>query len=149
MRSDDGAGSVRYQSREERRLRRLALSANDKARRLGARGTITAEDLAQLELNEKNCRYCGIELKIGQGSFDHMLAYARGGTNTPQNLARCCLTCQREKFTMTEDEWMAFRLLTVTCKVCKKEWHPRHSEWKIGKAQTCSHACAARWRWMK
>ena len=136
------------QSKEQRRLIRLAGAINQKARRIGAHGLISAEDLAMVILRQPTCAYCGTELELGQGSFDHQLPYERGGQNMPSNITRVCWKCQRSKFTMTPTEWIAFQQVMVRCKVCNKEFKPRHGEWARGKATTCSHRCAARLRWM-
>lgn len=136
------------QSKEQRRLIRLAASMNKKARRLGAPGLLTAEDLARISIKQKTCRYCAIRLEIGQGSFDHIIAFDRGGANAFHNVTRCCFDCQRSKFTKTEAEYAKHRSLTVTCHVCGTEFKPRWGEWINGRARVCSRRCAARSRWL-
>lgn len=41
------------------------------------------------------CYRCGRE---DPGGWDHLVALARGGTNTADNLAPCCFTCNRQKW---------------------------------------------------
>jgi hypothetical protein len=136
------------QTKEQRRLIRLAASMNKKARRLGAPGLLTAEDLARIALKSKTCRYCGVRLEIGQGSFDHIIAFDRGGANAFHNVTRCCFACQRSKFTKTEAEYAKHRSLIVSCSVCGTEFKPRWGEWINGRARVCSRRCAARSRWL-
>jgi 5-methylcytosine-specific restriction endonuclease McrA len=135
------------QSREHRRLIRLAGAMNQKAARLGARGRVTAADLAMLQLRVRQCEYCGTDLEIGQGSFEHRLPYDRGGQNLPSNLTRCCLTCNRRKFVKTPEEYAQYKQLMVKCVVCSREYKPRWAEWQRGRARTCSHKCAGSLRW--
>lgn len=135
------------QGKEQRRLVRLANAINTKAKKVGARGSITAADLARIQLNQRSCEYCGVDLEIGQGTFDHRIAYERGGHNVPSNITRCCITCNRSKFTKTVEEYEQFKQLEVECVVDGVKFKPRWGEWQRGKARTCSHRCAARLRW--
>jgi len=120
---------------------------NAKARRLGRAGRIHWADLYRLEVETPECFYCHIGLEVGQGTFDHVLALDAGGTNDPRNVVRCCMTCNREKFTKTAAEFAMHRDLVVACEVCGKSYKPRWAEYQNGRARTCSHACAARKRW--
>jgi 5-methylcytosine-specific restriction endonuclease McrA len=139
-----GAGCVVTQHPEERRLTRLAISYNKKAARLGVSGIVTAVDLAR---KPQRCRYCGIGLEVGQGTFDHITPFDRGGTNQPENIDRCCLTCNRTKFNKTPAEFEAHQELRVTCPVCTKVFKPRWGEYINGRARLCSRSCSAKWRW--
>ena len=133
------------QTTEQRRLIRLAAAYNQKAARLGVPGIVSASDLFQ---KPRSCRYCGIGLEPGQGTFDHVMPFDRGGTNDNDNIVRCCLTCNREKFNKTPAEFTAHQQLTVSCLVCGKEYKPRWAEYQNGRARTCSPSCAAKKRWM-
>lgn len=135
------------QGKEQRRLIRLAGAINTKARRIGARGQISAADLARIQLAQRKCEYCGVELEVGQGTFDHRIAYERGGHNEPSNITRCCVKCNRSKFTKSAAEYAEFQTLESECAVCGNRFKPRWGEWQRGKARTCSHRCAARLRW--
>lgn len=134
------------QTPEQRRLTRLALSYNKKAARLGRPGIVTPIELFR---KPNECFYCHIGLEVGQGTFDHIIPFDRGGTNENDNIARCCLTCNREKFNKTPSEFAAHRALSVSCVVCGKAYKPRWGEYINGKARTCSLSCAAKKRWEK
>jgi hypothetical protein len=136
------------QTKEQRRLIRLAASMNKKARRLGAPGLLTAEDLARITLKQSTCKYCRVRLEVGQGSFDHIIAFDRGGANAFHNVTRCCFACQRSKFTKSEAEYAKHRTLTVTCPVDGTVFKPRWAEWINGRARVCSRRCAAKSRWL-
>jgi hypothetical protein len=75
-------------------------------------------------------------------SFDHMMAFAKGGQNVRENLAASCMTCQRGKFTKSPEEWDRARALVVQCEVCKKEFKPRWADWVRGLGRTCSRKCS-------
>lgn len=135
------------QTPEFRRLVRLASGYNKRATDFGLRGRISATELWALENETWHCHYCGIELDFGQGSFDHIVPLDRGGQNTYLNLARCCFTCQRKKFTKTPSEYANHQRLTVTCAVCGKVFKPRWAEYNRGDARVCSRSCAGRRRW--
>jgi hypothetical protein len=136
------------QTKEQRRLIRIAASMNKKARRLGAPGLLTAADLAHIILKQKTCKYCAVRLDIGQGTFDHVIPFDRGGANTFHNVTRSCLACNRSKFTKNPEEYAQHRALIVECKVCGTTFHPRWGEWINGRARVCSRRCAARSRWL-
>ncbi len=131
---------------EERRLNRLAASYNKKARQYGVSGDITAIELARKPLR---CMYCGIGLEVGQGTFDHMIPFDKGGTNEDLNIVRSCLTCNRKKFTKSPAEFVEHQTLVVACEVCGTEYQPRWGEYINGRARVCSRVCAGRKRWMK
>lgn len=135
------------QDPEYRRLVRLASGYNRKARRFGVRGTITADDLLAIEYAIPDCAYCGIRLEPGHGSFDHVIPFKSHGPNEVGNITRCCLTCQRRKFTKTPEEFAAHSTLIVACTVCGKEYQPRWAEYQRGMARVCSRSCSAHKRW--
>jgi 5-methylcytosine-specific restriction endonuclease McrA len=145
------AATAMTQTAELRRLVRLAAAYNSKARRLGVRGAVTATELLWLESIAwgSACHYCGIELVIGQGSFDHVVPFDRGGLNTIMNIVRCCLTCQREKFTKSPAQLAEHRDRMVTCARpgCGRTYQPRWAEWEAGRARLCSRRCSALLRW--
>lgn len=120
---------------------------NKRARRVRAIGNVTWIDLVQLG---QTCRYCGIGLEPMHGTYDHVVSLDRGGANTRENLARCCITCQRKKATRSTEEFIQSMNLVVTCALpgCGKEFTPRYSEWKRGMARFCSLSHAARSRWV-
>ncbi len=130
---------------EARRLTRLATSYNKKAQRLGVPGVITAVDLVRKPMK---CNYCGIGLEVGQGTFDHVIPFDKGGTNENINIVRSCLTCNRKKFTKSPAEFAEHQNLVVACVVCGDTYQPRWGEWINGRARVCSRKCAGRKRWM-
>lgn len=138
------------QTAEQRRLVRLAAAYNAKARRLGVRGVVTAENLWIIELTGLACAYCGVWLEHGQGTFDHVVPMKDGGRNDLSNIVRCCLTCNREKFTKTPAQLAEHRSRVVTCARpgCGKQYRPRWAEWEAGRARVCSRSCAAKMRWV-
>jgi HNH endonuclease len=133
-----------------RRLVRLAGAINQKAAKLGLPGRLIADDLfAAYARSGGRCPYCGIGIEPMSCSFDHVIPLSRGGANAADNLAACCLTCQRVKFDKTESEFSFYRTLMSTCEVCGRQFKPRWSEWKAGRARICTRRCSARKRWAK
>ena len=128
-----------------RRLSRIASGFNSKARRLGRRGVVTWKNLYDLG---DYCFYCGIGMDKMEGSYDHVLAFNEGGANEPSNIVRCCVSCQRRKFTKTPEEYAEHQQMRVTCPVCEKVFMPRYAEAKRGMAKYCSRSCAAKSRWV-
>jgi hypothetical protein len=131
---------------EERRLNRLAASYNKKAAQYGVPGFATSSSLARKPME---CNYCHIGLEVGQGTFDHVKPFGKGGTNEDWNIVRSCLTCNRKKFTKTPAEYAEHQVLVVACSVCGKEYHPRWGEYINGRARVCSRVCAGKKRWIK
>jgi hypothetical protein len=125
----------------KRRIQRIASSFNAKARKNHAPGVVTWEMLASLPAY---CRYCGIGLDLEHGTWDHYVAFDRGGDNWITNIVRCCTTCQRTKFTKTEAEFAEHKGMLVTCKRpgCGNQYKPRWAEWQRGMARYCSLRCA-------
>lgn len=131
-----------------RRLQRVAGGFNAKARRHHVKGVITP---AMLIAKGDTCAYCGIALGLPDGTWDHVIAFDRGGSNVPENIVRCCMTCQRTKFTKTPAEFAEHREMLVTCALpgCSNTWQPRYAEQKRGMARYCSRSHAAKSRWVQ
>lgn len=126
-----------------RRYNRLAVGANRKAARLGRLGRISAQDLAVIFLaSEGVCHYCGIDIEPGDCSFDHVVAFDKGGENTRANIVACCLTCNRGKFTKDETEFAAWRELSVTCPIDGVVFRPRWADHVRGLGRYCSRRCS-------
>lgn len=126
-----------------RRYSRLAVGANTKARRLGRSGRISALDLfAIFEASEGVCTYCGIGIDPGDCSFDHVIAFDKGGENERTNIVACCLTCQRTKFTKDRSEFAAWRDLSVTCPIDGVVFRPRWADYQRGLGRYCSRRCS-------
>jgi 5-methylcytosine-specific restriction endonuclease McrA len=96
------------------------------------------------------CHYCPTELSLDQGTWDHVIAFDKGGTNEITNIVRCCTSCQRRKHTKSPEEYDAHRVLMVTCALpgCNVTYQPRWAEYKRGMARYCSHAHAGAARWL-
>lgn len=128
----------------QRRLVRIAGTMNAKALRTGVRGRITAGELGQVILEaEHQCNYCGVEVPDMEGSFDHVVPFDGGGDNLPHNIVRTCVTCNREKATMSAEELREYAALRVTCP-CGVVFRPRWADWRRGYGRTHSRACAGR-----
>lgn len=121
---------------------------NKKAARLGVRGYMTPELLRTLG---HKCHYCGISVPAGHGSYDHVQAFDKGGTNTIDNIVRICTRDQRQKFTKSEAEFAAHQDLIVTCELpwCTNTFHPRFAERERGMAKYCSRSHAALGGWLR
>lgn len=130
----------------KRRLTRMAASMNRRAIRYGAPGFLRWTDLYYLG---QACWYCGIGLEPMHGTYDHVTPLERGGSNTRENLARCCTKCQREKASRLPAEFLQSKHLQVTCALpgCDVTFTPRYSEWKRGMARYCSLSHSAKGRW--
>lgn len=50
------------------------------------------------------CRYCGETVTASTATLDHMVPQSKGGPNTPENLATCCLMCNSIKSGRTYEE---------------------------------------------
>jgi hypothetical protein len=126
---------------DKRRLQRIASTFNAKARRLHVPGVVSWHMLMGLG---DECAYCHVLLRPEDGSWDHALAFDRGGTNHITNIVRCCTDCQRRKHTKTPGEYAEHTVMSVTCKRpgCGNTYKPRWAEWQAGRARYCSHQCA-------
>lgn len=127
----------------QRRFSKLAAAINQKATKLGARGRVTAYDLALVYLEgDRKCAYCGIDVTPDGVSFDHVVPFIKGGSNDRTNLAPSCITCQRGKFTKSPTEWALARGLVVKCEVCQRPFKPRWADYQRGYGKTCSRKCS-------
>jgi hypothetical protein len=120
---------------------------NSKARRLGARGRVTAELLYLVIRDYPRCPYCGIEIDPDHGQFDHMVPFDKGGSNTRDNIVFSCLSCNRSKFTKSVSEHQEFLNFTVVCPIDGTVFKPRYSDWARGLGRYCSRSCSAASRW--
>jgi 5-methylcytosine-specific restriction endonuclease McrA len=50
------------------------------------------------------CQYCGVGLKLGESTLDHVLPRSRSGTNTWQNIVCSCTRCNVRKRNRTPEE---------------------------------------------
>lgn len=131
------------QTTTQRRLMRTAAAFNSKARRLGAPGRVSAEDLIRIWSAQKGiCYYCPTDLDPLYATFDHRLPFERGGTNTIENLVLSCLTDNRQKFTMTEAEYRDWLGLERICPVDQTKFRPRPADYRRGLGFYCSRKCS-------
>lgn len=76
---------------------RAAHSRTRKARVRGAKGTHTAEDVAELKVLQRNtCAYCPQKLNDCY-HVDHITPLSRGGSNSRENLQLTCPGCNMSK----------------------------------------------------
>jgi len=139
------AGRAVTQTALQRKLVRTAAGFTSKARRLGRGGVITADDLARIYLREDGrCFYCQTELDPMFATFDHTLPFERGGANTLDNIRLSCLTDNRQKFTMTVEEYRDWLALDRRCMGCQKPFKPRAADYRRGLGFYCSRRCSGR-----
>lgn len=82
----------------------------DKARRKGAEGFFTSDDVrAIMESQAYLCanRYCCADLRVVAKHLDHKHPVSRGGSNWPTNLQWLCGPCNLHKRARTNEEWLA------------------------------------------
>lgn len=80
-----------------------------KARIYGATGTWTwAEFMTVFMIGDRRCAYCDVHVE-GQPEPDHVLALARGGSNSITNIVPSCRDCNCGKSDMTLSEWAEHR----------------------------------------
>lgn len=51
------------------------------------------------------CAYCNRAVGMRNGTIDHYMPQALGGTNAGENLRWCCFSCNQLKGDMHPDEW--------------------------------------------
>ncbi|MCO7736415.1 HNH endonuclease [Brucella intermedia] len=80
---------------------------NSKAKRKGAEGTHTAEDIRDILTRQKyKCVECGASVrKKSNRHVDHIMPIALGGTNWPFNLQVLCPSCNLSKHAKHPLEW--------------------------------------------
>lgn len=76
-----------------------------------AGGTFTTDDIIDLfELQDGRCCYCGMPFHSKEDfEVDHMLPIAKGGDNSPENIALACFNCNRSKRDHLLEDWFALR----------------------------------------
>jgi hypothetical protein len=86
------------------------------------------------------------DIELMTSSFDHVTPFGRGGPNTVENLAACCMTCQRVKFTKMPEELAEYRALKRICRAadCNVRFQPRYADYVRGFGFYHSRSCAAK-----
>jgi 5-methylcytosine-specific restriction endonuclease McrA len=95
----------RFREDPEYRSRVLARAKNTKAKRKGAEGKFTAEDVERIYQSQSGlCVGCGADLSASC-QIDHKIPLSRGGSNWPSNLQLLCQPCNRSKGNKLPNEW--------------------------------------------
>lgn len=78
-----------------------------RARKAGAGGSFTAEDIKKAKKLQKNhCWWCGKKLKTTETPHtDHRIPLARGGSNDISNIVLACPHCNLSKNDKLPHEW--------------------------------------------
>lgn len=99
-------------ARAENRQRFRAYNTNRRAMQLAAGGTYSASDIERLYAEQDGlCRWCSEPLTDGY-EIDHVIPLSRGGSNSPENLAVTCSSCNRRKSSLLPfTEWQPPRPL--------------------------------------
>jgi 5-methylcytosine-specific restriction endonuclease McrA len=71
----------------------VAITHNQRAKKYGVPGRLTAADIRALWERQPTCVTCG----VGRG-VDHIRAMSRGGANVPDNLQTMCGPCNSRKW---------------------------------------------------
>lgn len=98
-----------YRQTERGIIAKRTRAHNRRARKRGAVGTHTTEELyQQLKHQKGKCYYCHVKLGKGRDSWngDHIIPLSRGGTNTIDNIVIVCPSCNFRKGTKLPHEWI-------------------------------------------
>lgn len=80
---------------------------NRRARKNDNSDLTDQEIIAQRELQNGLCHYCGLPLdNKGRGHVEHKTPLSRGGRNTKSNIVISCSKCNLEKGMKTEEEYI-------------------------------------------
>ena len=52
------------------------------------------------------CTYCGVKIKEGKGTLDHVVPTSQGGQSTTANVVLCCVFCNQSKRDRTLEKWI-------------------------------------------
>ena len=79
-------------------LQRYASAMNARAKRVKAKGVLTADRLRDRILESGGCcEWCGVDLVNQAFELDHVYSLSQQGTNTSDNLVVACPDCNRRK----------------------------------------------------
>jgi 5-methylcytosine-specific restriction endonuclease McrA len=88
---------------------RRSFSLNSKAKKWGAMGVVTKQELIDLYEHTQNCPLCGAStVEPDQVEFDHNIALSKGGTNFIDNIGILCPRCNRSKNDMSINEFIEY-----------------------------------------
>ena len=85
-------GKQRLDKRDKFEARAYAM--NYRAKKVGAEGAVTADELRELWGEKPKCAKCGSDKNL---VYDHIKPFYRGGTNKIDNLQILCSKCNMEK----------------------------------------------------
>lgn len=72
--------------------------ARRRARDSGANGSFKADDVKRLlEQQRAKCIYCGTDISDGLHTIEHVIPLSRGGSNSIENIALACRSCNARK----------------------------------------------------
>ena len=64
------------------------------------------------DLQNGVCHYCKMRIEMDQWSIDHRVPLSRGGTNARRNKIGACKTCNNQKGSLTELEFIALKKIS-------------------------------------
>jgi len=89
----------RSEHREMYLFNKKAWKANKRAAKFGLSDKITSEDVKNIYIKYNGtCAYCGRVLGLIY-TIDHIIPYAKGGQNVPENITIACMQCNTKKHT--------------------------------------------------
>lgn len=82
-----------------------AHAENRRARKLGAGGSYTAQQIDNLVVLQRHkCVGCGVSIKRGF-EVDHIVALSKGGSSDISNIQLLCRPCNRSKHNKLPEQW--------------------------------------------
>lgn len=94
----------REENRDQVIASKKAWKANIRSEKAGVYGELSRLDIEYLRLNNKDCYYCGSDVRENY-EIDHKTPISRGGDNTVNNIVICCHDCNQSKGSKTEKEY--------------------------------------------
>lgn len=96
---------VQEESERKRALTNRVHASRRRKRMRDAEGHFDATDVDEIrDLQDNRCCYCGIPFH-DDSEIEHIIPIARGGDNSPDNIALACTSCNRSKGVSLPDEW--------------------------------------------
>lgn len=89
---------------------RRAIDLRRRVRKLNAPGSHTQTEISALLIKQKHvCAnpYCSVGLEVSNRTVDHIVALARGGSNSIENLQWLCRRCNGRKKDLELDVWLS------------------------------------------
>lgn len=112
-RKNPGAVNVRNKRWKQENPKKCQVHReNYRARKLGAEGHYTTEDIQCILLSQNGvcaAPFCSNDV-TENGHVDHIKALSRGGSNWPNNLQVLCPLCNKSKGAKDYEEWIDERM---------------------------------------